>query len=246
MPATAQNVALFTSPLFHVSGCHSTLVVGSAGRPQAGDARGSLHARDGPRAHPGARGHVWATVPDDGVAGLRAPGPPRLRHDLGAQRRVRGLAVRRRAAADGARDVPQRDEHLERLRPHRDVVGGHGDLRPGGHRAAHLGRAARARPCTCGSSTTQGTEVADGEHRRGVHRRARSSWRATGTSPRPPPRPSRRRLAPHRRCRPRRRRRVPLHHRPQEGHDHPRRREHLLRGDRAAPGVPPRTSPMPP
>ena len=37
-PAAGQNVSLFTSPLFHVSGCHSTLVVGPARRAQAGDA----------------------------------------------------------------------------------------------------------------------------------------------------------------------------------------------------------------
>ena len=49
-----------------------------------------------------------------------------------------------------------------------------------------------------------------------------------------------RRLAAHRRHRPPRRRRLPLHHRPGEGHDHPRRREHLLRRDREPPRRAPR------
>ena len=44
-----------------------------------------------------------------------------------------------------------------------------------------------------------------------------------------------RRLVPQRRHRPPRRRRVPLPRRPGQGHDHPRRRERVLRRDRARP-----------
>ena len=45
-------------------------------------------------------------------------------------------------------------------------------------------------------------------------------------------RDDRRRLAAHRRRRPPRRRRLPHARRPDQGHDHPRRREHLPQGDR--------------
>ena len=102
------NVALFTSPLFHVSGCHSTLVVGPAGRPQAGDARGSLHARDGTPADPGSPGDRVGDRAHHGVAGVRAPRPPRLRHDVGEERRLRRIAVGRRAPAHDPGDLPQR------------------------------------------------------------------------------------------------------------------------------------------
>ena len=44
---------LFTSPLFHVSGCHSTLVVGFDGRHEARDGRGPVRPDDGVGAHRG-------------------------------------------------------------------------------------------------------------------------------------------------------------------------------------------------
>ena len=68
-----QNVALFTSPLFHVSGCHSTLVVGLLAGHEARHARGPLHARGRAPAHPGPPGDGVGDRPDDGLAGVRAP-----------------------------------------------------------------------------------------------------------------------------------------------------------------------------
>ncbi len=115
-----------------------------AGRPEAGDPRGPLRARQGARAHPGRAGHDLGDRADDGVAGVRVPRPARLRHverHLGGLRRV---TVGRRAAADGARDVPEREEHHQRLRPDRVELGGHGDQRSRRAGQADLGRSAGA------------------------------------------------------------------------------------------------------
>ena len=80
----------------------------AARRAEAGDARGPLHPGDGARADPGAQGHRVGHRPHDGVAGLRAPRPPRLRHVVGAVGRLRRLTVGRRAPADDPRDLPER------------------------------------------------------------------------------------------------------------------------------------------
>ena len=78
-------VSLFTSPLFHVSGCHSTLVVGLLAGLKLVMPEGrfapetALELIQETRSRCGRRCH-------DGVARLRAPGPPRLRHVVGARR----------------------------------------------------------------------------------------------------------------------------------------------------------------
>ena len=67
-----------------------------------------------------------------------------------------------------------------------------------------------------------------GARARALHRLHRPSARRPGLH--------RRRLVPHRRHRPAGRRGLPHHHRPQEGHRHPRRREHLVAGSGARAG----------
>ena len=59
---------------------------------------------------------------DDGLAGVRVPRSPRLRHVVSRERGVRRFAVGRGAAAKGARDVPERHDDDERVRAHRVVV----------------------------------------------------------------------------------------------------------------------------
>src|SRR5688572_26752827 len=70
-----QTVSLFTSPLFHVSGCHSTLVVGLLAGLKLVMPQGRF-AGDGARADPGAQGHRVGHRPHDGVARVRAPRSP--------------------------------------------------------------------------------------------------------------------------------------------------------------------------
>ncbi len=142
-----QNVSLFTSPLFHVSGCHSTLVVGLLAGLKLVMPRGSVHPGDGARADPGAQGHRVGHRAHDGVARLRAPRSPRVRHVVGAVGGLRRLTVGGGAPADDPRDVPERQHHHERLRAHRDVVGGHRDRRSGRHRQARPPWDRRCPPC---------------------------------------------------------------------------------------------------
>ena len=111
------------------------------GRAQDRHPRGQVRARQGAAAHPGRTGHHLGHGAHHGVAGVRVPGSPRLRHRERHQRGLRGLAVGRRAPADGPRDLPQRPQHLERLRPDRVELGGDGDQRSRRGGQAHLRRA---------------------------------------------------------------------------------------------------------
>ena len=101
-------------------------------------------------------------------------------------------------------------------------------------RARSARSACRCAGRTWSSATTTARPRADGEPGRGVRPRAE---RHAGLSqpPRRERRDAARRLAAHRRRRLPRRRRLHLPRRPQEGHDHPRRREHLPARDRGRP-----------
>ena len=92
--SSSPTVSLLTSPLFHVSGCHSGLVVGLMAGIKIVIPEGRFDPLERPRADPGPQGHRVGHGPDHGVAGLRAPGPPRLRH-LDASPRWRSAARRR-------------------------------------------------------------------------------------------------------------------------------------------------------
>ena len=113
------------------------------------DARGPLRPGGGAAPHRGREGEDLGHRAHHGVAGLRAPRPPRLRHHLGAHHGLRRVAVGRRAPAQGAGDVPQRAQRVQRLRAHRVVVGGdraHRRRRAGAPRVGGPGHADGRRP----------------------------------------------------------------------------------------------------
>ncbi len=182
--------ALFTSPLFHVSGCHSTLVVGLLAGAEAGDAGGPVRAREGARADPGrTASRVWATVPT--MVWRVCEHPDRHDYDTSTvdERGLRRLAVGRRAAAQGARDVPERAQ-----RPPTPTA----SPRPSSVATVISGQDAIDKPTSVGPPVPDGRAAdrrrqrrrgADRADRRGRDQAARSSCRATGASPRPPPRP---------------------------------------------------------
>ena len=60
---SSQPVALFTSPLFHVSGCHSTLVVGSMGGMKLVMVEGRFSPEEALRLIQDERVTTWSTVP---------------------------------------------------------------------------------------------------------------------------------------------------------------------------------------
>ena len=188
-PPAARPSSLLTSPLFHVSGCHSALVVGTAGRHEARDPRGQVRAREGHAADPGRAGHRVGDRAHDGVAGVRAPDPPRLRHVVGHDGGLRRLAVGRRAAAHGARRRSRTcGRRSQRLRPHRVVLGRH---RPSAARTSCASPTRSGRPMPVVEITHRRRRRRRGPDRpagRGLDHGARSSCPATGTSPRPPPR----------------------------------------------------------
>ena len=160
----ARTRRLLTSPLFHVSGCHSTLVVGHPRRAQAGDPRGPVRAREGARSSSqDDRRHHLGHGADDGVAGVRAPRPPRLRHVVGDQRWR--SAARRRPTSCSAWCT-------RRSRTCSSTTNAYGltesssvatvDQRPGRARQARRRWARRCRSSSCASSDADG----DGGRRR--------------------------------------------------------------------------------
>ena len=120
-----QNVSLFTSPLFHVSGCHSTLVVGLLAGLKLVMPEGRFTPETALELIQEHKVTVWATVPT--MVWRVCEHPDRHEYDTSsvAVGRLRRLTVGRGAPADDPRHVPEREHHHERLRPHRDVVGGH-------------------------------------------------------------------------------------------------------------------------
>src|SRR3546814_2993651 len=73
-------------------------------------------------AHPRPRRHHLGHRAHDGVAGLRVPRPPRLRHVVSEERGLRRLAVGRGAAAQDPRDLPERsEEHTSELQSQKRI-----------------------------------------------------------------------------------------------------------------------------
>ena len=235
---TGQTVSLLTSPLFHVSGCHSNLVVGLLAGIKIVIPEGRFQPDKVLELIQDHGVNIWATVPTMVWRVCEFPG----RHDYDTSS-VTSVAFGGSPSADElqrkvGRHVPQRGLDLQRLRPDRDLVGRHGHQRRGRQAQAVVGRTARARRRGPHRRPAE-PAPAPGRDRRGVHPRRDphegllEQARGHGRGHR------RRRLAAHGRHRPPRRRGLPRHHRPQEGHDHPGRREHLLRRDREPARPPP-------
>ena len=166
-----QNVSLFTSPLFHVSGCHSTLVVGLLAGLKLVMPEGRFTPETALELIQEHKVTVWATVPT--MVWRVCEHPDRHDYDTSSVQvgRLRRLTLGRRAAADDPRDVPEREQHDERLRAHRDVVGRHRDRGPGRPRQAHLRRSAS--PDRVGEDRRRpGQRGRHRPDRRGLHHRA--------------------------------------------------------------------------
>src|SRR5207237_2469270 len=71
-----QTVALFTSPLFHVSGCHSTLVVGLLVGLKLVMIEGRFEPQKALELIQDHRIALWATVPTMVWRALEEPSPP--------------------------------------------------------------------------------------------------------------------------------------------------------------------------
>ena len=124
--------------------------------------------------------------PHDGVAGVRAPGPPRLRHVVG-----------RRAWRSAGR--PRADELQRKVRetfPNvRSTTNAYGLTEIVSVATAISGQDAIDKPTSVGPARADGRGGHPRRERRGARCRrdgevlitGRSSWPATGTSPRPPP-----------------------------------------------------------
>ena len=128
-----------------------------------------------------------------------------------------------------AADLPARRDHLG-VRPDRDVAGD--DVLPGADAVRKIGSVGKPIPTIAARVVDE--DMNDVAARRGRRDRlprtdahGRLLEQAGGDR-----RGLRRRLVPLRRSRPGRRRGLRLRRRPQEGHDHLRRREHLLRRGR--------------
>ena len=183
-------------------------------------------------------------VPVDASAALCARGRPGVGASPPCTRsstaRRRSAMARRRAAHDALRAGAA--PGLRDVRDHRRVHGAASPTRPDRTATA---RSARPAAHTPGWSVeihdpATGAPVPTGEFGEVWTRSGAELARATTGSPEETAELlRRRRLAAHRRRRPPRRRRLPLPHRPGEGHDHHRRGERLPRRGRA--GAAPRT-----
>ncbi len=184
-----QNVSLFTSPLFHVSGCHSTLVVGLL----AGLRLVMLDSKFEPDKalqlieDEGVK--VWATVPTMVWRVCEYPG--RYDYDTSTVESV---------AFGGS---PSADELIRKIRdtfPNVKVTTNAYGLTESSSVATVLsGPDADRKPDSVGTpmpvvdlkiADEAGTALPTGETGEVLHRRSRSSCPATGTSPRRPPKPS--------------------------------------------------------
>ena len=225
--------SLLVVPLFHVTGCLSTmtltyatgakLVLMPVGRFDPDIAM----ADDRTRA-----GHVDRRRADDHVAHPRVAEPREVRPLVGEARVVRRRAGRARARRAHRAGVPAHAQDADdRVRPHRDRVGRDRARRRRLLRASRFGRPGRAdgraarrrRRGSRRAGRGAGRDLDQGPHRDGARLLAPARRERGGVH---------RRLVPHRRHRLPRPRRLPVPRRPGQGHDHPRRRERVLRRDR--------------
>ena len=224
-------------PLFHVGGTSYSLMAISLGRAHLHDA----HARSGGRAGD-ARGR------EDHAHLLRARADGR--DEPGAGRRRARLFGPEGAVVRRVADAAAGDARLAEALPGRHAAGLRHDraerrgqrARPGGPRRS--GGGAPARVGGQGDPRRRDRDPRPRHRRAGCHRRARRDLgaqrpghgRLLGQARGHGRDDHARRLAALRRRRLPGRRRLPLHHRPHQGHDHQRRREHLPGRDRARAG----------
>ncbi len=226
MRITQDDHCLLILPLFHAN----ALFVSFLTPIRAGGA--AQHPR--PLLRRGVRGRDRPAAAD-----VLLSGADHLRHARVRPGRARGRllvppvrSVRRRPGLPGAADRGRRHARVRAdrgLRPHRGHL--RVDRQPARRPAAarhRRGGAARSG----GRGDVRGRRAAAGRRAgRGGH----PGRQRHGRLPRPPRghgRDAARRMAPHRRRRHPRRRRLPPHRGPDQGPDHPRRREPLSEGDR--------------
>ena len=241
----SQNVSLFTSPLFHVSGCHSTLVVGLLAGLKLVMPEGRFTPETALELIQAHKVTIWATVPT--MVWRVCEHPDRHAYDTSS---VRSVAFGGSPSADEL----QRMVH-ETFPNVTSTTNAYGLTETSSVATAITGQDAIDKPTSVGQPVPtvslkivdpSGQDLGVGRDRRGLHQRPDPDGGLLEEAGGHGRRDRCRRVAAHRRHRPRRRGGLPLHHRPQEGHDHPRGREHLQRRDRAAAGRTTPRSPTPP
>ncbi len=235
---SGQNVSLFTSPLFHVSGCHSTLVVGLLAGLRLIMIEGRFDPDAALRLIEDEGVTIWATVPT--MVWRVCEHPARHDYDTSTvrtvafggspsadelQRMVRETFPNVKSAANAygltetssvatllaPEDAIERPDSVGRPVPtvRIRIADDFGRELPVGETGEVLITGPTLMAGYWGKPEATAEAIHDG-------------WLHTGDIGRVDAD------------------RLPLHHRPQEGHDHPRRREHLLRRDREPPRGPPR------
>ena len=173
----AQTVALFTSPLFHVSGCHSTLVVGLLAGLKLVMPDGRFEPEKALELIQDERRDDVGDRADDGVAGVRVPRSPRLRHVDG--RRAWRSVGRRRPTSCSARSARRSRTCARTTNAYgltesssvATVIGGQDADRQARRRSVR--RCRRVELAIVDDERQRGARRAD---RRGARSRDRSSW----------------------------------------------------------------------
>ena len=178
---------------------------------------------------------TFGGVPAMVMAGARLPPLRPVRHLVHPQRRPTAAHPHRRTWSAASEHWPV-GAAVERLRPHRDVVGHDHEHRES---TTSPSRTAWARPSRCATWPSCRGFAGDEPTTPCPRPRVGELWikgpnvvRGYWGRPDETAQIFTRRLAPHRRRRAARRRGLRLHRRPGQGHDHPRRRERLLRRGR--------------